>query len=79
MAATGGSKSLGIVLLILLERSLISFSTSEQSAPVCVIFTYVPFSCIQSQPRSMVSLIPARYSVGVPRSLYRNGSLIFSM
>jgi hypothetical protein len=77
MAATGGLKSLGIVLLILLERSLISFSISEQFGARLRDF-HVCAVLVHPEPAAF-SLIPARYSVGVPRSLYRNGSLIFSM
>jgi len=43
-------------------------SYANMSAPVCVNFTYVPLSCITSQPRSMAS--------GQSGAVFRRGALV---
>ena len=52
---------------------------SNSAAPTSVNFTKVPLSCRQSHPLAMVRSRPPLYSSGVPLSLYKNGSLIFSI
>ena len=56
-----------------------AFPHANNSAPACVNFTYVPLSCITTQPRSIASFRPAVYSAGEALCSNSIGPLISSI